>query len=380
MKRPWLTAGIFLALSGALAALKAATPKEPVTLDLRDARLTDVISTLGALANLPVVIEPGIEGKVTLRLEKVPFDKILELLSRENGISVRIEDGKLIASRSREAPIAAPALPERFRDAPRILLTEYAPAAASPPPLLITAARNGEVTCSIARIGSGGGGLLEVPLSKSGAPDALVVADMGYDPVWKSRTIALESVDGSFRNAFLLAVHGAPVSVYKTRDGQSVRLSVSQSPKLIARFVQRGDCADLVFQPSGGGAPVTVSVQASAISEGGTPSPVFSPRIHSTAGSVFKALGSETDSGVGVLRGYALTGYVSRDGKKVALAFKARAVWTDPEDGRQYYFTQTGIPPVQFFPLSKSGFVLPAAVQPGVATPYALELRVFGEE
>jgi hypothetical protein len=67
-----------------------------------------------------------------------------------------------------------------------------------------------------------------------------------------------------------------------------------------------------------------------------------------------------------------------RDGKSVALAFKARAVWTDPEDKRQYYFTQGGNS-VDFVPLTKSG-VLASTVPPGVATPRALELRVFGEE
>jgi hypothetical protein len=96
------------------------------------------------------------------------------------------------------------------------------------------------------------------------------------------------------------------------------------------------------------------------------------------AGTVFKALGSEVESGAGQLRGYAVTGYVSRDGKSVALAFKARAVWSFPEDKRSYYFTRNGNS-VDFVPLTKAG-VLASTVAPGVATPRALELRVFGEE
>jgi hypothetical protein len=123
---------------------------------------------------------------------------------------------------------------------------------------------------------------------------------------------------------------------------------------------------------------VTVTVRAAALAERGASTPVFAPRIQTTAGTVFKALGSDSDSGEGQLRGYAVTGYVSRDGKSVALAFKARAVWTDPEDGKQYYFTQGG-DTVDFVPLMKSG-VLASTMQPGVATARALELRVFGDE
>jgi hypothetical protein len=122
---------------------------------------------------------------------------------------------------------------------------------------------------------------------------------------------------------------------------------------------------------------VIVAIEAAAHSEGGASSPVFAPRVQTTAGTVFKALESETGSGPGQLRGYAVAGYVSRDGKSVALAFKARAVWTDLEDGRQYCFTQAG-PQVGFVQLMKGGVILYSLIQPGVATPYALDLRVIG--
>lgn len=376
MKKLFLLPALLLAVSGWSADSEAFDPKAPVTLDLRDARLTDVITTLGAMANLPVVIEPGIEGKVTIKLEGVPFVKILAMLSRDNGISVRVEDGKLVASRVREAAAAAPALPEKFRGAPRILLSDYAAAAANPPPLLISTRWNGEDVCSIAKIGNEGGGLLEIPLSKSGGPEAIVVADMGYDPVLKTRTIALETSDGSMKYAYSLKADDTPISLYKER---TLRLLVSQSPRLVARY-EKGDCGQLVFQPARGGAPVTVAIEAVVHSEeGGAPTSVFAPRIQTTAGTVFKALGSEAGSGPGQLRGYAVAGYVSRDGKSLALAFKARAVWTDPEDGRQYYVTQAG-PQVGFVPLRKYDFILNSFIQPGVATPYALDLRVVGEQ
>ncbi len=377
MKKLFLLPALLLAVSGWSADSEAFDPKAPVTLDLRDARLTDVITTLGAMANLPVVIEPGIEGKVTIKLEGVPFVKILAMLSRDNGIFVRVEDGKLVASRVREATAAAPALPEKFRVAPRILLADYSSAAANPPALLISTTWNGEGTCSIAKIGNEGGGLLEILLSKTGGPEALVVADMGYDPVSRSRVIALEAMGGAVKKAAALGAQDA-VSFDQRREGESLRVLLSQSPKLVARSIEKGDCGDVVFGSARGGALATVIMQATAVSEAGVSSPVFSPRVQTMAGTVFKALGSEADSGPGQLRGFAVTGYVSRDGKSVALAFKARAVWTDPEDRRQYYFTQGGNA-VDFVPLTRAG-VLASTVPPGVATPRALELRVFGEE
>jgi hypothetical protein len=241
---------------------------------------------------------------------------------------------------------------------------------------LISTTWNGEDVCSIARIGNEGGGLLEIPLSKSAGSEALVVADMGYDPVLKTRAIALETADGSVKLSYVLANEDKRISLLRER---SLRLLISQAPTLVARFLEKGECGQLVFQPARGGAPVTVAIEAAVHSEeGGAWTPVFAPRVQTTAGSVFKALGNEADSGPGQLRGYAVAGYVSRDGKSVALAFKARAVWADPEDGRQYYFSQAGAQP-GFVPLRAHGSTFPL-IQPGVATPYALDVRVSGGE
>ena len=324
---------------------------------------------------LPVVIEPGIEGKVTIKLENVPFVKILLMLSRDNRIFIRVEDGKLVASRIHEAVVAAPVLPENFREAPRILLADYASAAANPPPLLISTRWNGEDVCSIAKIGNEGGGVLEVPLSKSGIPEMLVVADMGYDPVLRTRTIAVETVEGSVKYAIALKANDTPISLYKDL---TLRLLVSQAPKLVARYLEKGECGQVFFQPGRGGAPVTVAIQFDAVSEGGKPTPVFAPRVQTTAGTVFKAFGNDADSGPGQLRGYAVAGYVSRDGKRVALEFKARAVWTDPENGRQYYLTQTA-PQLGFRELKHSAITY-SLIRPGVATPYTLDVRLIGDE
>jgi hypothetical protein len=103
-----------------------------------------------------------------------PCSSLAGLLLAALPLAASSEEGKLVASQVKEAPAAAPALPEKFRAAPRILLADYDSAAAKPPPLLITTTWDGEDMCSIARIGNGEGGLLQVPLSKNGRPEALI--------------------------------------------------------------------------------------------------------------------------------------------------------------------------------------------------------------
>jgi hypothetical protein len=262
-------------------------------------------------------------------------------------------------------------------------VADYAAAAASPPPLLLQTAWNGEETCSIIRIGARGGGLAEIPISKASGSESLLVADLGYDPILRSRAVALETTAGSVQIEVSLET-GAPTSFHRMRDGTKLRIIVSQEPKLIGKIKETTECGERTFEPARGGAPVMITLLASAVSGGGS-SPVFSPRIQTPAGTVFRALGNEAESTDGAQRGYVWSGYVSRDGKSVAFQFKVRAVWTDPEDGRQYYVAQAASPmegstSSRFFALKKDEFVLASAISPGVATPRTLELRVSGGE
>ncbi len=373
-KTPFIAALLLAALTAfpASASAEPLDPREPVTLDLRNADLKDVITTLGAMANLAVVIDPSIEGKISIRLQKVPFEKILALLAKDNGTSIRIEDGKLVASKVAGAAAAAPAMPDSLHETPRFPLADYASAAAAAPPVVIKTASRGEENCWVARVQKDGGGLLEIPLQGA----ALVMADLGYDPAWKSRTLAVEAAGGAFKKSFSLGPDGRAIFSDLAGQGDSARLVFTQSRA--GSDPGESGCSSVFFQAAEGTIPVTLSMQATAGGPGTNSSPVFSPRIQARAGTVFKALGSETNSGEGQPRGYAVSGYVSRDGKSVALAFKARAAWTDPGDGKQYYFTQAG-EPSGFVPLTRAG-VLASKIPPGSATARPLELRVFGEE
>ena len=66
-------------LAGASAA--AFDPSEKITLDLKDARIADVATTLGALAGLPVYVDPDVDGTVTLQVEAMPYTDVLQLIS-----------------------------------------------------------------------------------------------------------------------------------------------------------------------------------------------------------------------------------------------------------------------------------------------------------
>ena len=58
---------------------------EPVSLDLKDADLRDVIATFGKLAHVNVAVDPEVRGSVTLRLHDVAWDQALDVILRSNG-------------------------------------------------------------------------------------------------------------------------------------------------------------------------------------------------------------------------------------------------------------------------------------------------------
>lgn len=116
-----LTAGIALAMMTALSALgapgserkAAAGPKaanvrpaasgsrgsrfigEPISLDLKDADLKDVLRTFAELEKINIAIDPEVRGSVTVRLENVPWDQALEVILATNGLGYILEGNVL---------------------------------------------------------------------------------------------------------------------------------------------------------------------------------------------------------------------------------------------------------------------------------------------
>lgn len=64
---------------------------EPISLDLKDADIRDVLLTFSRLARLNMVIDPDVRGSVTVRLENVPWDQALDVILRVNGLGYVLE-------------------------------------------------------------------------------------------------------------------------------------------------------------------------------------------------------------------------------------------------------------------------------------------------
>jgi type II secretory pathway component HofQ len=64
---------------------------EPISLDVKDADLRDILHTFSQLTGLNMVIDPDVHGAVTVRLHDVPWDQALDLILRTNGCGYVIE-------------------------------------------------------------------------------------------------------------------------------------------------------------------------------------------------------------------------------------------------------------------------------------------------
>ena len=64
---------------------------EPLSLNLKDADLKDVIRTFSQLTGLNIAVDPGVGGSVTVNFTDVPWDQALEIILRQNGLTYTIE-------------------------------------------------------------------------------------------------------------------------------------------------------------------------------------------------------------------------------------------------------------------------------------------------
>lgn len=78
-----------------LGAADGARPADPVTLDVKDADLADVVATLAKGRGLSVVAPPGLSGSVTATLRDVPWDEALRVVLASNGWDVAREGNVL---------------------------------------------------------------------------------------------------------------------------------------------------------------------------------------------------------------------------------------------------------------------------------------------
>jgi type II secretory pathway component HofQ len=70
---------------------------EPISLDLKDADIRDVLKTFAKLGRFNLAIDPEVKGSVTVCLENVPWDQALDVILRMNGLAYVLEGNILRA-------------------------------------------------------------------------------------------------------------------------------------------------------------------------------------------------------------------------------------------------------------------------------------------
>ncbi|HEY0160379.1 MAG TPA: type IV pilus secretin PilQ [Thermoanaerobaculia bacterium] len=64
---------------------------EPLSLNLKDADIKDVLRTFAELTGLNIAIDPGVSGSVTVDFVDVPWDQALDLILRQNNLTFTLE-------------------------------------------------------------------------------------------------------------------------------------------------------------------------------------------------------------------------------------------------------------------------------------------------
>jgi type IV pilus secretin PilQ/predicted competence protein len=83
----------------------APTPSErvytghPISLDFKDGDLQDIFRLFADISGLNIVVNPGVSGKVTLKLNEVPWDQALDLILKANGLGYTLENNVIRIAR-----------------------------------------------------------------------------------------------------------------------------------------------------------------------------------------------------------------------------------------------------------------------------------------
>ena len=64
---------------------------DPISLNLKDADIKDVLRTFAQLTGLNIAVDPQVGGSVTVDFVDVPWDQALDLILRQNGLSFALE-------------------------------------------------------------------------------------------------------------------------------------------------------------------------------------------------------------------------------------------------------------------------------------------------
>ena len=297
--------------------------QEPITLDLKDASVTDVITMLGALANVPVSIAPDVTGTVTIDVKDVPYSKVLEMISAHNALSIRFEGGKLVATRASASGAVSAPRTDRALAGARIPVEDFASSSSKMKPLFFRVRANGVESCS--RIDVEKGGTFEVPVP--GLADPALVTQFGWDAASRTRFVAVEMPGAAPAARALAETEGSTFDL----QGPNGTTGWSILPRVLDRACP--GVAGPAQRPT-----KERSVIRMEVTEPGGPV-VMAPQVNTFSGMAF-SMRSGAMGATGQHDETVIFGYLSADGRSLAVALQATAIRTDPQDGKEYVYSQ----------------------------------------
>ncbi len=64
---------------------------KPIFLDLKDADILDIFRLIAEVSGFNVVVDPDVSGRITIRMDNVPWDQVLEVILKNQGLGKEIE-------------------------------------------------------------------------------------------------------------------------------------------------------------------------------------------------------------------------------------------------------------------------------------------------
>lgn len=84
---------------------------ERITLRLEKADLSQVLERLATLLGKTLILQPGVEGLVTIDAPDMPVTKVLQMVMTSSKVSIRLEGDRMFVSRTGENPPEGPGRP-----------------------------------------------------------------------------------------------------------------------------------------------------------------------------------------------------------------------------------------------------------------------------
>jgi len=69
---------------------------EPITVDFKDIDIRDLFRFLAQTGNLNLIIDPEVRGTTTLKMTEVPWDQVLDIVCKQQGLGYKI-DGNVVS-------------------------------------------------------------------------------------------------------------------------------------------------------------------------------------------------------------------------------------------------------------------------------------------